>query len=55
MRAAQVVVLEEAVEVGLELGGVVLPGLSACDAEGLVEERSIRPFDEAVGPGRAGA
>ena len=48
----EVVVLDELVEVGLDLLGVLVPGCAAGDAEALVEHRPVHPFHEAVGAGR---
>ena len=45
-----VVEAEEAIQVPLDLLGFEVPGLTAFDAEALVEKRSVHPLDEAVGP-----
>src|SRR5262245_16030617 len=53
MTPLEVVVLQEAVKVTLNLGRFEIPGGAAGDTEALVEQRAVHALDEAVGPGRA--
>ena len=46
-----IVELEEAVEVPLDLGHLLLPGVSTGDAEAFVEQRAVHPLGKAVGTG----
>src|SRR5262245_6427724 len=55
MRALDVVVGQEAVEVALDLFDLHVPGGAAGDAEALIEQRAVHALDEAVGPRRADA
>jgi len=51
--AVEIVVAQEPIEVLLDLGGLLIPGLSPFDAEALVEQRAIHSLDEAIGLRRA--
>lgn len=53
MAALSVVVLDEPIQVGLDLFGVLVPGGPACDAEALVEKRPVHALGESVCSGRA--
>lgn len=48
MGAVLVVGLEEPVQVGLELGQFLIPGLSSLDSEVLVEQGAVEAFEVAV-------
>lgn len=53
MASFEVVNGEEAVEVGLDLLGVFVPGGASLDAEALIEQGPVHPLDKAVGSWRA--
>lgn len=51
--ACEVVAGEEAVEIGLDLNRILVPGGSSVDAEALIEQRTVHPLDKSVGSRRA--
>jgi len=51
--AIEVVVLDEAVEVALDLFGLGVPGLATLHLEALLEKNPVRELDKAVRPGRS--
>jgi hypothetical protein len=49
VRALEIVVTQEAVDVALDFLDADVPGLPAADAEAFIEQRSVHALDEAIG------